>query len=58
MTSTLKEWAIIERQFLIEEVKWLKVGGKVYSPSGEDITSTKLEQLEARLEHVQLVLEE
>ena len=56
MTKELVQWATVEREFLREEIKWLKAGGKLLSPSGEDITTTKLSQLEARLEHAQQAL--
>lgn len=56
MTQELVHWATVERDFLREEVRWLKAGGKLLSPSGEDITTMKLSQLEARLEHARLAL--
>lgn len=58
MSDRLELWARTERQMLNEEVAYLKAGGKVISPSGDDITSTKLEQLCARLEGVNKVLNE
>lgn len=58
MTSRLEKWARTERQFLREDIGWLKAGGKALSPSGDDITPIKLEQLKLRLEHVQQVLDE
>lgn len=54
--SELECWAVAERQYIKEELYWLKAGGKVISPSGDDITSTKILQLEARLEHAQKAL--
>lgn len=56
MTQELVQWATVERDFLREEIRWLKAGGKLLSPSGEDITTMKLSQLEARLEHARLAL--
>jgi hypothetical protein len=58
MASKLELWARTERQTLREEIDYLKAGGKVISPSGDDITATKLSQLDARLEGVNLALEE
>jgi hypothetical protein len=43
---------------LREEIGWLKAGGKIRSPSGDDITAMKLEQLGARLEGVNDALKE
>lgn len=51
MISELKVWAVSERTFLQDEIKWFKGGAKLTSPSGEDITAKKLEQLGLRLEH-------
>lgn len=56
MATELEKWASIERQFITDEVKWLKAGGKFTSPSGDDITASKIEELEARLEHVNKAL--
>jgi hypothetical protein len=56
MPSELESWARAERQFLRDELNWLNAGSKVASPSGEDITATKIAELEARLEHVGQVL--
>ncbi len=58
MVSKLEQWAVTERQILREEVGYLKAGGKVISPSGDDITAMKLEQLDARIEGVNLALKE
>lgn len=58
MSTELEIWARTERQFLREEMKWFKAGGKLTSPSGDDITAKKLNELEARLEHVQIALNE
>ena len=57
LATELERWACTERAFLREEIKWLGAGGKVLSPSGDNITAMKLEQLEARLEHVVKALE-
>jgi hypothetical protein len=58
MSSSLRQWAVSERQFLNEEIKYLKAGGKVMSPSGENISVGKLAELDARLEGVNLALKE
>ncbi len=52
MADELTRWAITEREFLRDEIKWFKAGAKLMSPSGDDITAKKLTELEARLEHV------
>jgi hypothetical protein len=52
MASRLELWARAERQALREEIGWLKAGGKVISPSGDNITPMMLERLAARLEGV------
>jgi len=57
MASELENWARTERQCIREEITWLKGGGKLISPSGDDITNQKLEHLAARLEHVQKALD-
>jgi uncharacterized protein YnzC (UPF0291/DUF896 family) len=57
MVDELTRWAITEREFLREEIKWLKAGSKLLSPSGDDITARKLEELQTRLEHVLLALD-
>jgi hypothetical protein len=56
MTSELMRWAIAERQFLKEDIKWLKAGAVLKSPSGDNITPQKLKALEARLEHAELAI--
>ncbi len=58
MASRLEQWARAERQILREEIDYLKAGGKVISPSGDDITAMKLKQMDARLEGVNLALKE
>ena len=58
MTKELENWARAERTAIREEIKWLKAGGKWLSPSGDNITPKKLEELEARLEHVNSALVE
>lgn len=58
MGTKLDLWARTERQIIQEEIKYLKAGGRVFSPSGDDITATKLTQLDARLEGVNLALKE
>lgn len=56
MASELERWAVAERQFLKEDIRWLKGGSKLISPSGDDITARRLQELEARLEHAQKAL--
>lgn len=57
MSTELERWAITERQFLRDDIKWLKAGAQLISPSGDNINAMKLEQLKARLEHLQKVLD-
>jgi hypothetical protein len=52
----LIEWAVIERTFIQEDLKWLKAGSKVISPSGDNITAQRIEALSARLEHANKVI--
>jgi hypothetical protein len=56
LASELERWAVTERQFIKDEIKWLKAGSKLLSPSGDDISARKLAELEARLAHVQKAL--
>ncbi len=56
MTNEIEKWARIERQFIRDELKWFEAGSKLFSPSGDEITSKKVSELEARLEHVQKAL--
>jgi hypothetical protein len=58
MASRLETWARTERQYLREEIDYLKAGGKAISPNGDNITAMKLQQLDARLEGVNLALKE
>jgi len=58
MTSRLEIWARTERTLLREEIDHFKAGGKVLSPSSDDITVMKLTQLELRLEGVVVALKE
>ena len=58
MASKLEIWARTERQHLREEAKYLRAGGKVFSPSRDDVTAMMLKQLDARLEGVDLALKE
>ena len=58
MTKELKSWAVTERTFIREEIKWLKAGSKLISPSGDDITLKKLTELELRLEHASKAIAE
>jgi hypothetical protein len=58
MASELVRWAVAERQFIKDEIKWLKAGAVLRSPNGDNITARKLEELKARLEHAELALKE
>ena len=51
-----KQWAVIERGFIQQDIEWFKAGAKLISPSGEDITAVKLGELDARLEHANKVI--
>ncbi|MCK0069410.1 hypothetical protein [Kordiimonas laminariae] len=53
-----EKWITAERQFIEDEIKWFKIGAKIFSPGGKDISATKLEQLEKRLEHLRNILGE
>ena len=57
MDSELEKWALIERQFIKDDIGWFKAGAKLMSPSGDDITAKKMTDLKARLEHVNKVLD-
>ena len=56
MATEIEKWARIERQFIRDEKESLEAGGKVMSPSGDDITAKKISELDARIEHVQKAL--
>lgn len=56
MASDLEKWARTERQHIRDELKWFRAGARLTSPSNEDITPKKVEELEARLEHVNSIL--
>ena len=58
MTTKLEQWARIKRTAMREELAHLKAGGKILSPSGDDITARQTETLEAHLEHVNMALKE
>jgi hypothetical protein len=58
MTKRLQDWARLERQGIREEIDYLKAGGRVISPSGDDITKMKLDQLHVRFEGVNRALQE
>jgi hypothetical protein len=57
MSSELEVWARIERKFIEDEIRWLNAGAKWKSPSGDDISAEKLQELKLRLEHVQKALD-
>lgn len=52
MTPEIERWAVAEQQILKDELSWLKAGGRIVSPNGEDISAMKISQLERRLEGV------
>jgi hypothetical protein len=54
--EALRKWAHVERQFLQEDMNWLKAGARLLSPSGDDITSDQISRLMARIEHVNALL--
>lgn len=58
MASFLRQFAAVEKNYLINEIKWLQIGGKVVSPSGEDFTDQKLQELTARLNNANRALRE
>ena len=58
MASDLEVWARTEREFLRGDIKGLKAGTKIMSPNGDDVTEMKLTELELRLKHVQMVLDD
>jgi hypothetical protein len=57
MATELETWAVTERQFIRDDIMWLKGGARLISPSGDDITAKKLTELETRLEHVNKALD-
>ncbi|HQS49916.1 MAG TPA: hypothetical protein PK706_26310 [Xanthobacteraceae bacterium] len=58
MATKLEKWVRIERTIIEERIKKLKDGGKITSPSGEDITKNEIHLSEMSLEGANLVLEE
>lgn len=56
MSNKLESWASSERRFIKDDIKWLKAGAKLISPSGDDISATKLQELELRLEQADSAL--
>lgn len=58
MSENFEKWAITERTFIQEDIYWLRAGGKVLSPSGEDVTADRLKSLAARLEYANKVISE
>jgi hypothetical protein len=57
MATELERWALTERQFITDDIDWLRAGAKLLSPSGDNITARKLSELEARLEHAERALQ-
>lgn len=58
MTRRLQQWAVTERAFLQREIEEYRAGATLRSPSGEDVTATKLDELVIRLEHATIVVED
>jgi len=58
MTTELLKWAVTERTFIQNDIKWFEAGAKLISPSREDLTLKKLSELKARLEHANKVIAE
>jgi hypothetical protein len=58
VATELEIWARAERQFIKDDIMWLRGGAKLISPSGDNINAMKLTELEARLEHVDKALSE
>ncbi len=58
MAGNLESWARIERTAIQEDIGNLRAGGRVLSPSGDDITTAILAKLSARLEGVNSVLDD
>jgi hypothetical protein len=56
MADGFTAFAATERTYIQTELKWFKGGAKLISPSGDDITTQKVEELEARLEHADSVM--
>lgn len=56
MESELKKWAVTERTFIEQDITWFAVGSKTHSPSGDDITEQKIDELKMRLEHINKIL--
>lgn len=56
--ASLANLAVTERTYLREELQWLEAGGKLISPSGDDITKQKIQELKIRLEHYGLAIAE
>lgn len=58
MTRKLFNWAVTERAFLRQEIAWFRAGATLRSPSGEDITQKKIDELTIRLEQANIVIED
>lgn len=58
MATEIEIWVRTERTIIREDIRNLEAGGKVVSPSGEDITQMILEKLRARLAGAMLCLGE
>lgn len=58
MASPLYLWVAGERYELAQDLKWFNAGAKLFSPSGDDITAQKVEQLSERLRELDSVMRE
>jgi hypothetical protein len=56
MGSDLEKWARVERQFIKDDLKWFGAGAVLTSPSGDNITGKKIDELKARLDHLNSVI--
>jgi hypothetical protein len=58
MANALYQWALEERVEIADQIKWFNAGACLTSPSGDDITKMKLQQLKVRLEELDDALRE
>ncbi len=56
MASRLYLWAAGERQEIYQDLKWFNAGATLFSPSGNDITQSKIKQLRARLREIDKII--
>ena len=58
MTSALYLWAAGERAEMSNDLRWFNAGAKLFSPSGDDITTMKVSQLNSRIKELDRILGE